>query len=46
MQRAPWLRRLAWSMVILSFPVWFFAFVAPFLPLRVSARGVVAAGAA
>lgn len=38
------LRALAWSAVILSFPVWGAAFLVPFLPLSVAARAGVAAG--
>lgn len=40
----PWVRRLAWGSVFLSFPVWFGAFVVPpFLPLSVAEKAAAAA---
>ncbi len=39
------LRALAWFGVIASFPVWIASFtIAPFLPLSITARAVIAAG--
>ena len=40
----PWVQRLAWGSVFLSFPVWFGAFVVPpFLPLSVAEEAAAAA---
>jgi short-subunit dehydrogenase len=37
------LDRVAWGAVVLSFPVWCFAFVAPFLPLEPAQKATLAA---
>ncbi len=41
--KAPWLRKTAWFCAILSFPVWFGAFlIPPFLPLDLAEKAVAA----
>lgn len=45
-QRNRFAKGLGWFLVIGSFPVWFALFAAPFLPLPVAQRGLVAAALA
>jgi NAD(P)-dependent dehydrogenase (short-subunit alcohol dehydrogenase family) len=41
--KAPWLRKVAWFCALLSFPVWFGAFlIPPFLPLDLAEKAVAA----